>query len=626
MIKIDLNNFEEVISYLEKCDDAYFNSDEVLLTDSEYDNIKHMAKKMNPNHPYFVKVGSDVRGGKVDLPYQMPGLEQFYDNNEIKNKWGDKQKETFIVTDKLDGTSALVIFANKNSSDECHFVSAYSRGNTLQGADITRIVKYMHFPKIIKDYSLLVIRAESVMENEIFDKKYSKDNSNARSMVAGRMNRKEAEPDVIADISLVAYSIIEIRDLHGNKLHLSKSKSLQLLQTLGFKTPNYKKVTYEDLNECTLKSLINIHKTNSPFELDGIVVTDDMSHDSFKFKSVDSSSIVTTKCRAVHYEISKSGYQKPTVEINPVKLFGTIVTYATGFNAKYIVDNCIGPGAEIVITKSGNVIPYIIEVVSPATSGKPQLPDGDNIWNETGVELVVKDAENHPEVKFKQVLDFFETLQVDLLGRSSLSELFNAYNLSNKSYESCITTIIDLTEYEWINVIGANGKKIYESLHRRLQNLKLEVFLGSLKYFGFGFGVRKAKSILAQISAEDFWNLTPNHLTNLYGFDVKTAERVCAGIPLAKKLFDSLEGFITFVKDSKTDELKGVTVVFTGFRDSDLEMKIESMGGKVSTSISKKVNYLITAEDDSSSSKAKKAKDLGVEILSLTNFKDRFNI
>lgn len=618
-------NVEEIIEKLKQADDAYFNTDQVIMTDAEYDLLKISAQKMNPSHPYFVQVGSDVRSGKTKLPYPMNGLEQYF---QVK-KWFETESyfdEDIIVSYKYDGTSGLLIFADKNNDGDAEWINAYSRGNSLEGADISRHLKHMNFPKSIPGFNLFVVRIENIIKEDIFKAKYAGKYSTARAMVAGCLNRTETDCNILKDIDVVAYTVVAAIDNNGISVNSYKTSALQLLNSTGFQTAKFVTHKAHKLTDEFLTNSLKKVKSECEFELDGFVLTENISNKSIKYKIVDESSVVTPLVKKVHYEISKHGYQKPVVEIEPVKLYGTIVTYATGFNCKFINDNVIGPGARVKITKSGSVIPYIMEVISPATSGKPQLPDGDNVWNENKVELVVKNPESHPEVLFKLVLDFFESLNVELLREATLKLVFDKLNLWNENYENIITIIIDMMECMWENIVGANGKKIYVSLHRRLSNLKPETLLGSLKYFGFGFGVRKAKQLLKQISLEDLEKASVNDIAKLEGFDHLTASRIVSGFPDYKDFYLMNKNFIKFVSDDKTDEMKNIIVVFTGFRDSDLEERVEKMGGKVSTGVSKKTNYVISADADTNSGKCKKAKELGIQVLSIDEFKDKFNL
>lgn len=231
---------------------------------------------------------------------------------------------------------------------------------------------------------------------------------------------------------------------------------------------------------------------------------------------------------------------------------------------------------------------------------------------------------NSEAVVFKQVLDFFETYKVDQLKEANLQKVWNA--LSLKDYDDSICEICDLSEYEWTKIIGANGTRIYNSIQNRLQNSPPEVFFGACRYMGIGFGVRKAKALLVGVSEdiyEDVKNLTLDAIIEKEGFDTKTAQMVLEGIPKTLDLMDRLTsmGVLNFVLQHKTTELAHVNVVMTGFRDPDLQRAIESMGGKVSSGVSKKTTHLLCLDPSSNSGKMQKAKELGVKVMTPEDFK-----
>ena len=415
------------------------------------------------------------------------------------------------------------------------------------------------------------------------------------------------------------------------------SESLQTLERLGFRVTPYTVFSTGELSADGLRKLVETAKSESPTELDGVVITIDRYDEidsmrrskttlnpehSIKYKV--NAEGVTTEVVDVLWEVSKSGFFKPRVQIKPVNIGGVTITYATGFNGKFIYDNGIGPGAKVLITRQGDVIPMVSEVLH---SVAPKMPTDAYDWNDNGVEIITTD-ENNPDVKFKLLLSFVETLQVELLKESTLSEVFKRLKLADEDYADSIRIIFGLLDGEWVKLVGANGNKIADSLRRRGENMTLETFLGAVKYLGFGFGVRKAKALLSQMSYDDLLVAKEADIATLDGFDTKTAKKIFNGIQDANALLEDLmnDGFITLIKEVKTSELKGLNVVFTGFRDPDLEKAIEAAGGKVGSGVSSKTTHLLTTDPKSNSGKAKKARDLGVKVWSPEQFKDEFNL
>lgn len=632
---------KEIIDTLIEADEAYFNGSETTLTDTEYDKLKKKAFALDPSHEYFSVIGADVRGGKIKLPYTMGSLDQIYEN-EIQDwlkKYNLIDKE-IIDTDKLDGISCMLIYRNGELE------IAYSRGNGVEGADITRHVRHVpSVPKKLKEDVYMAVRGELIMSNSSFNEFWSNEFRNPRNMVSGIFNRKESVIPQIEDVDFIAYEIVATVDTDKKK-----SKQLERLKENGFKIVTYRTfVATPQTDDAFLIASLKKARLESDYELDGIVLTaNDIEaveskrnsvslnpEHSCKFKTLPDDAYAETYVKTVHWEISKSGYLKPRVEVEPVDLFGTTVTFATGFNGKFIRDNKIGTGAKVKITKSGQVIPQILEVLTPAPkTGLPSTIDpriGYWTWSDTDVEIILVDADNHPQVIFKQCLDFFESLKVELLKESSLGKLFDAFYLWELDYNEIILTIIDLKAQEWEMAIGSNGIKSYNSLHRRLQKIELATLLGACKYMGVGFGQRKAKMLLAgveEIGAINVWDLSVDKIVLMDGFDVTTAEMVINGLPDAKKFINQLidTGYVTLYEEVKTTELSGINVVMTGFRDEDLSKEIERLGGKVSSGVSKKTTHVLTYDTNSNSGKAKKARDLGVSIMTPEDFKDEFNL
>lgn len=621
------DTINDIIETLKICDDKYFCGETSELTDTEYDLLKKQAFKLDPLNDYFNKVGSDERGGKVKLPYTLGSLNQIYD--EDCHKWNDIGP--IVAMHKLDGVSVLLIYRNNKLS------IAYSRGNGIEGQDLTRHIKHIPNIPLTTNVDYLAVRAEIIMNNETFNEKYSSTFKNPRNMVAGIVNRKESDSS-LTDMKIIAYEIIDSKGIIFN----TKEESLQELKKLNFEVVNYTILDSKNLSATYLKQNVIDAKSISPYELDGIVLSiNDLKTTTLqptinsnslnpwhtvKYKYIDDNSILETFVTNVIWEVSKSAYLKPVIEILPVKLFGTTVKQATGFNAAFIRDNNIGKGTKIKITKSGQTIPYICEVITPST--KADLPlEYEWEFNDNGVEAVLKDV-NHPTVIFKKILDFFQTYDIELLKEANLKKIWN-YLSDKTNYSDIIKTICDLSEIEWINIIGLNGEKIYKSLHLRLKNSTYETFLGSCDFFGIGFGVRRAKLLLSGLDDPiNVFNLSIDEIIEKDGFDIKTATNVYNGLKSAKKLHDELieMDILAFTKNIKTTELKNYNIVMTGFRDKNLQYKIESMGGKVSTSVSNKTTHLLCYDTDSQSTKMKKAKDFGVNIMTPEDFKIKYKI
>ncbi len=375
----DKYDTDEVIEILTIADDDYTNDGEgssFELTDSQYDAIKLIAKRLAPAHVYFTGVGSDIRGSKVDLPNAMPSLNQV-EIGEI-SQWVSENKlstEPVVITDKMDGTSLQLIY-----DKEGHLQIAYSRGNGLQGADVTRHIRRMkNVPKVIPYKGGLEVRAEVELSETAFRKmqmtltsQSGKRYKNARNMTAGQMNREESYPQFYENVDVFAYEVLNSPQ--------SKIASLELLQSQGFKVVHYVELDSGNfLSDGQLSTYLSERREALDYAIDGLVITVNSCDkrknmdvgisgksnpkSSIKYKVADASNYATTEVLDIELNISKDGYIKPTIVVAPIDLVGVTVTRCTGFNMKFIHDNRIQPGCHIRITRSGDVIPLCLGVV-----------------------------------------------------------------------------------------------------------------------------------------------------------------------------------------------------------------------------------------------------------------------
>jgi DNA ligase (NAD+) len=615
---------DDVVELLKKADNAYYNDavgpDTLVIDDATYDKIRQVAESMYPTHPYFAGVGSDVRGGKIKLPYPMGSLNQVYEGEYAK--WvADHQieNEQTIITHKLDGGSDMIIYG-----PDGNLQIAYSRGDGYEGADITRHISQIPTvpSNIDNDGVPLTIRAEHIIKPTNFDKlkkmgitsSSGKPYKNPRNMVSGIMNASSNDDRVYEYIDVVAYEIV------GSTL--SKSAQLATLARLGFSVVKFVTGVAKSFNDANLTKILNDARASSPYELDGLVIDIDSSQirnrlrdpDSlnpayavkFKVASADNSAIA--EVIGVEWNLSKHGYFKPRVCIKPVELVGVTVQHATGFNAKFIVDNGIGPGAKIAITRSGDVIPYITSVIERST---PELPTEEYFWTDTGVDIYTL---NEPdEVKLQKLVDFFTSIDVPKLKEGNLAS-FVDLGITDPA------TIIDLSIDDICNVVGSKsiGKDIYIGIHDRLRNIPEYVLMGSTTTFGRGVGVRKMKKLWEAFAGDMSRCVDVQSIVNVEGFDTKTAEKIANGYPEYQSFLSSIRNHVKFTDYVPPVEgaLTGSTIVFTGFRSSDMEKQIIAAGGKMGSSVSKNTTYLVTNDPHSTSGKSQKARDLGVKVIS----------
>jgi NAD-dependent DNA ligase len=337
---------------------------------------------------------------------------------------------------------------------------------------------------------------------------------------------------------------------------------------------------------------------------------------AIKYKVADASNLAVATVKEVEWNVSKHGYLKPRVCIHPIELVGVTIKHATGFNAKFIFANKIGPGAKVEITRSGDVIPFIQKVVKGAKQA--QMPDTAWDWNETGVDIFTTGVEWTFAIAQERMVDFFAGIDAPLLKKGNVEKLIHAgFDTTAK--------IINATPAQLKRVIGANGKKIYDGLRKKLTNIPLYTLMGSTTYFGRGVGRRKFKKLQEAVGFDQLlYDLTERKITAIDGFEEKTARKIINGMGDFDAFIEECGDSITFAadKDTSTGSLVGEKIVFTGFRDKELTALTEDAGATMQSGVSGKTTILVAKNPNSNSGKMKKARANGVRILGIDEFKE----
>lgn len=613
----------KLVDILKKLSYHYYNTDEELVSDEIYDILREILEKRSPKNKYLNEIGAPIKKGKVTLPYYMASLNKIKPDTDALKVWKEKYKGPYVISDKLDGVSAMYI-KTRNGEDKL-----YTRGNGSMGQDISYLIPYVITAhKVdIKDIPIdTAIRGELIISKKNF-KKIEDEFKNARNAVAGLVNSKNYSQKVAKITEFLAYVVV-------NPQYKYKEQ-MELLLNLGFRTVHHsikKNITNDSLSE-----LLTTRREKSTYEIDGLVVGDSSKiYDhpnenpsyAFAFKKVMSDQVAEVTVLDVEWNATMHGYLKPRVEITPVKLVGVEITYATAFNAKFVVDNNLGPGARIKLIRSGDVIPHILAVLSPSSSGKPKLPDIPYKWNKSKVDFIVKNnAKNNTDVTIKKITHFFQILGVQFISEGIVAKLVN------NDYDT-IEKIITADKEDLYNIEGLGETivdKIYKNIDTALKKAKLHELMAGSTIFGRGFGRRKLKVITNEypnIMNEDWDNEELyEKILKLEGYSDITARQFANNFDEFKKFYKKLvktKKIKTKVVKSKKGIFDGMKIVFTGFRNKEWENKIETDGGKVTSSVSK--NTTLVVYGDNSGSKYKKAEELKIKLMSKEEFKEKYNL
>lgn len=623
--ELSVKELEEIIVYVA---DKYYNTSISVIDDTIYDLLIDFLRLRDPKSKILKNIGAPIKSkNKVKLDYHLGSMNKIKPADTGKfDSWIKNYKGPYNLSDKLDGVSALLVY-KKNES-----IKLFTRGTATEGQDITVLIKYLNLPSFeeIKEYvskkkivsdnkdNLMAFRGELIINQKIFEKNWGDILKNARNSVAGLVNSKNINSDLAKDTNLVLYEVVDP--------FLKIDDQFKILNELGFKVVKNKTVTTISFE--ILSKYLRDRRNNSEYLIDGIIITDSKKHDrntdgnpeyAFAFKDILEDQIAQSTIIQIEWNISKNGYLNPTVIIEPVSIGGVEIKRVSAHNAKYVVDNKLGVGAKIEIIRSGDVIPYIQKVIKPAS--KIDLPKGKWHWNETEVDIISNDMESD-ELKIKNLQFFFSTLNTKGMGEKNVEKIYN-------SGLNTIEKILKASESDLLKIEGFKEKTVSNlilAIKESLINVNLAKLIAASNALGEGIGERRLKQVLDTypnlITDYKKWSKKEfiNKIKELEGWEDKTSSILVNNFDEFIKFYNKIKSYITLEKkkEIKQSKLTGLTIVLSGFRDNDLQEKLESIGVKISSSVSKNTDYLVVKDQDTineGTGKVQKAQDAGVKII-----------
>ena len=612
---------EDSLQYLS---DVYYNDGVSLISDENYDRLRDMLAKKYGQSNILVAVGAQVVKEKAKLPYYMGSMDKIKPDKNNLESWKLSYPGQVCISDKLDGISALIVKTNGKRT-------LYTRGDGSIGQNITHMIPHIQIGDI-PGLGHYAVRGELIVSKENYNR-VKEGKRGARQMVSGLANQKTLNPERKALLSLVefvAYEVIVPENLKpSDQFHVLDTQST-------FHTVRWS--VQGDLSIEKLSTILSAQKESSKYEIDGIIVAHDDVYPrnvgknpehAFAFKMSFADQTAITEVLKVNWEASKHGYLKPTVNFEPVNISGVIIQYASGFNAAFIHSQGIGPGAFIEIIRSGDVIPYIREVKSVSPTG-PQMPDESWHWNETHIDAILDKISGNPDVQQRSLLFFANTLDIGNCGEGTIHKL----------YEAGIHTIpefLTITEEFLATKVDGFGKTSAKKLFTNIQNARLNSTISQWAVasgiFGRGLGLKRV---------EPAFQVVPRDLHPSRELIEKIADLPSWSYDSAKVFVEKLGEFKEFLRTvgvtvtipspvvanaPKADGLcKDMVVLFTGFRDKELEDFIKKEGGVISDTLSKKVTLLLIKDASVKNEKVKKALATGIQIMVADDFKKRMGV
>lgn len=611
---------KDIIKLIEDANEVYRNSSKLLITDAEYDLLMDELKKRNPKHKLLSKIGAETHSkNKIKIPFYMGSMDKIKPGTGELDKWKKKFKNDYLLSDKLDGTSALLVIRNDGKK------MLFTRGNGIHGTNISSMIDGINgIPNLKED---LVVRGELIISKKNYDKHKDK-YCNSRAMINGLVNKKSIKKSELKLIDFVAYELVSP--------WFNISKQFEILNKFNFILTSNKIVS--NITEELLSEFLKERKKDSNYDIDGIIVVDNGNHVrnksknpkyGFAYKDILEDQIAETEVLEVEWNISKDGYIKPRIHLKPVLVSGITIKHVTGNNAKYVKDNGIGKGTKIKVIRSGDVIPKIHEVL---VRKKPDFPDYEFIWNSTNVDIMIDESNSNEEHEYdmlvKNLTYFFKKMNIKYVDEAIIKKMID---VNIDSIEKVILAKKeDLLEIEGFKETMAN--KIYSNIQNAIINVNLSKVMAATNIFGHGLGERKLDMII-----KEYPNIFKTKLSNkklldmivkIDGYEEKSANKFIEGYNNFRSfLKENPKIKIKIVKkSSKKGKFSGKKIVFTGFRDKALEDFVTSEGGTMSSSVSSNTDYVVTNDKNSSSSKLKAANKHGLPILLKEEFVNKFKI
>jgi DNA ligase (NAD+) len=606
----------ELSSMIEEANKAYHFNKTPLMTDNEYDILKEYLEQKFPTSAILQEVGAPIiEKNKVNLPYEMASMDKIKPDTGALASWKSRFVGPYVLSCKLDGVSGLYVADGKGGS------KLYTRGNGKVGQDVSHLIPYLRFPSV---KGVLAVRGEFIIPKKVFLDKYASKFANPRNLVAGIVNRQTLD-EKVKDLHFVTYEVISPE--------LKPSEQMKLLMEKGFETVLNKTVMPKDLSNDLLSEVLVKWRADYLYEIDGVIVTDDKVYPrktgnpthSFAFKMVLSDQIAEVKVVDVLWNPSKDGYLKPRVQIEPVQLGGVKIEFATGFNGAFIEQNKIGVGALIQIIRSGDVIPHIRSVTTPAEQAK--MPSVPYKWNDTHVDIMLEDAGSDTTVREKNITGFFRGIGVDGLSSGNIARIIAT------GFDT-VPKVIRMTKADFLKVEGFKEKlatKIYEGIQNKLSEASIITLMSASNIFGRGFSDKRVELILESY---------PNVLTSgespaekvkkiaaIKGMASKTAEAFVDKIPDFIKFIEEcgLQSKLTgapvvAVVTNTGHPLYKKSVVMTGIRDAKVAEALKTVGTNLGSSVSKNTVVVIAKSADEDTGKASEARKLGIPIMTPSEF------
>ena len=638
---------KELVALLNRYATEYYTSDNPSVSDSEYDRLYRELVELEAAYPEQVladspthRVGGKVLDGFEKYSHQYPlySLQDAFSREELEAFDARVRKElpqpTYICELKIDGLSISLTY------EKGILVAGATRGDGSIGENITENLKRVKdIPLTLPEKLDITVRGECYMPRASFDlvNQARQENgepefANPRNAAAGTL--RQLDTAVVAKRNLATFlyqeASLSTRD--------SQEKVLKHLEQLGF-VVNPKRILAKTIDEIwDFIQEVGQEREHLPYDIDGVVIkVNDLAGQeelgftvkapkwavAYKFPAEEKEA----QLLSVDWTVGRTGVVTPTANLTPVQLAGTTVSRATLHNVDYIAEKDIRKGDTVIVYKAGDIIPAVLRVVESKRLSEEKLdiptncPSCDSDLLHFEDEVALRCINPRCPAQIMEGLIHFasrDAMNITGLGPSVVEKLFAANLVKD------VADIYRLTEEDFLLLEGVKEKSA-SKLHQAIQASKEN----SAEKLLFGLGIRHVGSKASQLLLQHFHSI--ENLAKANPEEVASIESLGSVIAQSLQTYFATEGSKILLDELKeagvnldykgqtvvTDAaLSGLTVVLTGklerLKRSEAKSKLESLGAKVTGSVSKKTDLVVAGAD--AGSKLQKAQELGIEI------------
>ena len=637
----------ELVALLNRYATEYYTSDNPSVSDSEYDRLYRELVELETAYPDQVladspthRVGGKVLDGFEKYSHQYPlySLQDAFSREELEAFDARVRKEvahpTYICELKIDGLSISLTY------EKGILVAGATRGDGSVGENITENLKRVKdIPLTLPEELDITVRGECYMPRASFDQvnQARQENgepefANPRNAAAGTL--RQLDTAVVAKRNLATFLYQEASPSTRD----SQEKVLKHLEQLGF-VVNPKRILAENIDEIwNFIQEVGQERENLPYDIDGVVIkVNDLASQeelgftvkapkwavAYKFPAEEKEA----KLLSVDWTVGRTGVVTPTANLTPVQLAGTTVSRATLHNVDYIAEKDIRKDDTVIVYKAGDIIPAVLRVVESKRVSEEKLdiptncPSCDSGLLHFEDEVALRCINPRCPAQIMEGLIHFasrDAMNITGLGPSIVEKLFAANLVKD------VADIYRLQEEDFLLLEGVKEKsasKLYQAIQASKEN--------SAEKLLFGLGIRHVGSKASQLLLQHFHSI--ENLAQADPEEVASIESLGGVIAKSLQTYFATEGSEILLRELKEAgvnldykgqtivgdaALSGLIVVLTGklerLKRSEAKSKLESLGAKVTGSVSKKTDLVVAGAD--AGSKLQKAQELGIEV------------